>query len=150
MGVLDWPSSGADHTTPNWTTNWTLDIPKLTTLLLLITVSIHHSKALFLIDPSTGRAVAQEGSSPRRAYWQWGSTFLPRLSVQSQLSVMQDLVEATDTEDGEESVQTVESQYVKSQTPFVHAQQAEPRNDYVSVHGTPLYKLRKRNPYGRK
>merc|ERR1711890_24929 len=158
MGVLDWPSPGADRTL-----HYTLFLcGPVTTItgqsmkilsqssLLFFSLSILHSWSLFLIDPSTGRAVQQEGSRPRLPYWQWGSSYLPR-PVQSELSVMQDLVAATDTEEREESEQTVQRSYGPvPHTPYVQTQQAEPRNDYVSVHGTPLYKLRKRNPYGRK
>merc|ERR1711962_1120695 len=81
-----------------------------------------------LIDPATGRAVQQA-----RPYWHWSN------------QAMQQEPQKNDSQ----SEQLVERAFVQPYTPYVHP--LEPtRSEYISEAGTPLYKLRRRNPYGRK
>merc|ERR1712203_471882 len=92
-----------------------------------------------LIDPATGRAVQQA-----RPYWHWSNQAMQQ---ESQKNDSQDDNEV----DGEEDVpsqQLVERAFVQPYTPYVHPQEPT-RSEYISETGTPLYKLRRRNPYGR-
>merc|ERR1711994_1202199 len=93
-----------------------------------------------LIDPATGRAVQQA-----RPYWHWSNQAMQQ---EPQKNDSQDDNEV----DGEEDVpsqQLVERAFVQPYTPYVHPQEPT-RSEYISETGTPLYKLRRRNPYGRK
>merc|ERR1711962_813358 len=93
-----------------------------------------------LIDPATGRAVQQA-----RPYWHWSNQAVQQ---EPQKNDSQDDNEV----DGEEDVpsqQLVERAFVQPYTPYVHPQEPT-RSEYISETGTPLYKLRRRNPYGRK
>merc|ERR1712039_917994 len=93
-----------------------------------------------LIDPATGRAVQQA-----RPYWHWSNQAMQQ---EPQKNDSQDDNEV----DGEEDVpsqQLVDRAFVQPYTPYVHPQEPT-RSEYISETGTPLYKLRRRNPYGRK
>merc|ERR1739842_29069 len=105
-----------------------------------------------LIDPSTGRAVEQP-----RPYWHWSNRVVEQEEEPTNLQADNDLdeTEVTGTQQQVEplgqSEQLVERAYVRPYTPYVHPRPQEPaRSEYISETGTPLYKLRRRNPYGRK
>merc|ERR1712223_1516679 len=93
-----------------------------------------------LIDPATGRAVQQA-----RPYWHWSNQAMQQ---ESQKNDSQDDNEV-DGEDDVPSQQLVERAFVQPYTPYVHPQEPT-RSEYISETGTPLYKLRRRNPYGKK
>merc|ERR1712117_11455 len=93
-----------------------------------------------LIDPATGRAVQQA-----RPYWHWSNQAMQQ---EPQKNDSQDDNEV-DGGEGVPSQQLVERAFVQPYTPYVHPQEPT-RSEYISETGTPLYKLRRRNPYGRK
>merc|ERR1711994_640752 len=111
----------------------------LMAVVAMMLVSIRASPFV-LIDPATGRAVQQA-----RPYWHWSNQAMQQ---EPQKNDSQDDNEV----DGEEDVpsqQLVERAFVQPYTPYVHAQEPT-RSEYISETGTPLYKLRRRNPYGKK
>merc|ERR1712147_204306 len=93
-----------------------------------------------LIDPATGRAVQQV-----RPYWHWSNQAMQQ---EPQKNDSQDDNEVDGGEDVP-SQQLVERAFVQPYTAYVHPQEPT-RSEYISETGTPLYKLRRRNPYGRK
>merc|ERR1712223_1753938 len=111
-------------------------------LMAVMAMLVVNTKAspFVLIDPATGRAVQQA-----RPYWHWSNQAMQQ---ESQKNDSQDDNEV----DGEEDVpsqQLVERAFVQPYTPYVHPQEPT-RSEYISETGTPLYKLRRRNPYGKK
>merc|ERR1712014_113447 len=95
-----------------------------------------------LIDPATGRAVQQA-----RPYWHWSNQAMQQ---EPQKNDSQDDNEVDGGEDvPSQSEQLVERAFVQPYTPYVHPREPT-RSEYISETGTPLYKLRRRNPYGRK
>merc|ERR1711944_212055 len=106
-----------------------------------------------LIDPATGRAAQQA-----RPYWHWSNQAMQQ---EPQKNDSQDNNEVDGGEDmtsqqevssfvlSQQSEQLVERAFVQPYTPYVHPQEPT-RSEYISETGTPLYKLRRRNPYGRK
>merc|ERR1712014_170640 len=82
-----------------------------------------------LIDPATGRAMQQE--------------------PQKNDSKDNNEVEGGEDVPSQQSEQLVERAFVQPYTPYVHPQEPT-RSEYISETGTPLYKLKSRNPYGRK
>merc|ERR1739842_3163 len=120
-------------------------------LVVLMVVKLRASPFV-LIDPSTGRAVEQP-----RPYWHWSNRVVDQEEEPTNLQADNDLdeTEANGTQEKAEplgqSEQLVERAYVRPYTPYVHPRPQEPvRSEYISETGTPLYKLRRRNPYGRK
>merc|ERR1712156_966643 len=111
-------------------------------LMAVMATMVVNTKAspFVLIDPATGRAVQQA-----RPYWHWSNQAMQQ---ESQKNDSQDDNEV-DGEDDVPSQQLVERAFVQPYTPYVHPQEPT-RSEYISETGTPLYKLRRRNPYGRK
>merc|ERR1712109_205262 len=116
-------------------------------LMAVMAMMVMNTRAspFVLIDPATGRAVQQA-----RPYWHWSNQAMQQ---EPQKNDSQDDNEV----DGEEDVssQQIQSEqlvlraFVQPYTPYVHPQEPT-RSEYISETGTPLYKLRRRNPYGRK
>merc|ERR1711936_738739 len=121
-------------------------------LLVLMVVQLRASPFV-LIDPSTGRAVEQP-----RPYWHWSNRVVEQEEEPASIQAGNELDETEATgitqqqvKPFEQSEQLVERAYVRPYTPYVHPRPQEPaRSEYISETGTPLYKLRRRNPYGRK
>merc|ERR1712223_1130432 len=111
-------------------------------LMAVMAMLVVNTKAspFVLIDPATGRAVQQA-----RPYWHWSNQAMQQ---ESQKNDSQDDNEV-DGEDDVPSQQLVERAFVQPYTPYVHPQEPT-RSEYISETGTPLYKLRRRNPYGKK
>merc|ERR1712113_51690 len=119
-----------------------INMMKQLVLMAVMAMMLANTRAspFVLIDPATGRAVQQA-----RPYWHWSNQAMQQ---ESQKNDSQDDNEV----DGEEDVpsqQLVERAFVQPYTPYVHPQEPT-RSEYISETGTPLYKLRRRNPYGRK
>merc|ERR1711994_612688 len=119
-----------------------LNMMKQLVLMAVMAMLVVDTRAspFVLIDPATGRAVQQA-----RPYWHWSNQAMQQ---EPQKNDSQDDNEV----DGEEDVpsqQLVERAFVQPYTPYVHPQEPT-RSEYISETGTPLYKLRRRNPYGRK
>merc|ERR1711962_906538 len=96
-----------------------------------------------LIDPATGRAVQQA-----RPYWHWSNQAMQQ-DPQKKKSQDDNEVDGGEDVSSQQSEQLVERAFVQPYTPYVHPQEPT-RSEYISETGTPLYKLRRRNPYGRK
>merc|ERR1712156_1398242 len=119
-----------------------INMMKQLVLMAVMAMMVVNTRAspFVLIDPATGRAVQQA-----RPYWHWSNQAMQQ---EPQKNDSQDDNEV----DGEEDVpsqQLVERAFVQPYTPYVHPQEPT-RIEYISDTGTPLYKLRRRNPYGRK
>merc|ERR1711994_130298 len=119
-----------------------INMMKQLVLMAVMAMLVVNTKAspFVLIDPATGRAVQQA-----RPYWHWSNQAMQQ---ESQKNDSQDDNEV-DGEDDVPSQQLVERAFVQPYTPYVHPQEPT-RSEYISETGTPLYKLRRRNPYGKK
>merc|ERR1712004_651774 len=125
-----------------------LTMMKQLVLMAVMAMMVVNTRAspFVLIDPATGRAVQQA-----RPYWHWSNQARQAMQQESQKNDSQDDNEVDVGEDvpSQQSEQLVERAFVQPYTPYVHPQEPT-RSEYISETGTPLYKLRRRNPYGRK
>merc|ERR1712156_219436 len=122
-----------------------INMMKQLVLMAVMAMMVVNTRAspFVLIDPATGRAVQQA-----RPYWHWSNQAMQQ---EPQKNDSQDDNEVDGEEDvsSQQSEQLVERAFVQPYTPYVHPQEPT-RSEYISETGTPLYKLRRRNPYGRK
>merc|ERR1712223_1747947 len=114
----------------------------LTAVMAMMVVNTRASPFV-LIDPATGRAVQQA-----RPYWHWSNQAMQQ---EPQKNDSQDDNEVDGEEDvpSQQSEQLVERAFVQPYPHYVHPEEPT-RSEYIPETGTPLYKLRRRNPYGRK